>query len=417
MGRDGLIEQNRATGEEKRVSQRAEDMSFDRVRPADQEAGHRLEKRESTDSGTKKRRKQPRPIQQTAEEAVWASAPESAQIYMPEPVETSAPEQNTPSMRMAVDAPMMAAAPASEPEPPSLLDKRKRKKRLGRKAKKRQAAKFAAKAAPPAAMQEPEAVSPVAAQKPEAVSFHGTGNMPPRKRIDEKSSDKPTQRKPYRMESGERLHFEEAERADTRASVSKSAKKKLKQRQIRRFVSDEAKAVDVEKFAESSENAASKVGEWKASESEADGWKTVEPKAAESEVDSGTATRPEANEQYNSICADVSEQRHFETEENVHSIPHSDDARKKYKQQQAMRFANAATQARASAPERSADTSFTAHEQKQGVATEHSGPEQHSQPVDAAFQSSNREASQPFYKDAQNEEIARPDTTENSTNE
>ena len=151
MGRDGLIEQNRATGEEKRVSQRAEDMSFDRARPADQEAGHRLEKRESTDSGTKKRRKQPRPIQQTAEEAAWASAPEPVQPYMPEPVETYVPDQNTPSMRMAVDAPMMAAAPVSEPEPPSLPDKCKRKKRLGRKAKKRQAAKFAAKAAPPAA--------------------------------------------------------------------------------------------------------------------------------------------------------------------------------------------------------------------------------------------------------------------------
>ena len=142
---------------------------------------------------------------------------------MPEPVETYAPEQNIPSMRMAVDAPMMAAAPVSEPEPPQLPDKRKRKKRLGRKAKKKQSAKFAAKASPTSAMQEPEAVSPVTAQKSEAVSFRGTGNMPLWKRMDEKSSDTPAKRKSYRMESGERLHFEEAERADTRASVPKSA--------------------------------------------------------------------------------------------------------------------------------------------------------------------------------------------------
>ena len=390
MGRDGLIEQNRATGEEIRVSQRAEDMSFDRARPADQEAGHHLEKRENADSGTKKRRKQPRPIQQTAEEAVWASTPEPVQPYMPEPVETYTPEQNTPSMRMAVDAPMMAAALVAEPEPPSLPDKRKRKKRLGRKAKKKQAVKFVAKAASPSAMQESEAVSPVAAQKSEAVSFRGTGNMPLRKRMDEKSSDTPAKRKPYCMESGERLHFEETEKANTRASVSKNAKKKMKQRQARRFASDEAKAVEAAKLAESSENAESKIEEWKAAESKADEWKVAQPKA---EADRGEAAEPEANEQYNSVCADVSEQRHFEAGENVHSIPHSDDARKKYKQQQAMRFANTAIQARASAPERSADTSFTAHEQKQGVSAEHSEPKQHSQPADAAFQSTNREAS------------------------
>lgn len=414
MGRDGLIEQNRATGEEKRVSQRAADMSFDRARPADLEAGHHLGKRESTDSGTKKRRKQPRPIQQTAEEAAWASAPEPVQPYMPEPVETYVPDQNTPSMRMAVDAPMMAASPVSEPEPPSLPDKRKRKKRLGRKAKKKQSAKFAAKAASLSAMQELEAISPVAAQKSEAVSFRGTGNMPLRKRMDEKSSDTPAKRKPYRMESGERLHFEEAERTDTRIPASKSAKKKAKQRQIRRFVSDEAKPIEADKFAESSENAESKIGEWKDTESKADEWKVTQPKA---DADRGKAAEPEANEQYTSVCADVSEQRHFETRKNVHSIPHSDDARKKYKQLQAMRFANTAIQARASAPERSADTSFTAYEQKQGVSAEYSEPEQHSQPVDAAFQSTNHDASQQFYKDAQNEEIVRSDTTENSTNE
>ena len=33
MGRDGLVEHNRATGEEKRVSQRTADAAFDRARP------------------------------------------------------------------------------------------------------------------------------------------------------------------------------------------------------------------------------------------------------------------------------------------------------------------------------------------------------------------------------------------------
>ena len=36
LGRDGLVEQNMATGEEKRVSQRAVDISFGPARPQEQ---------------------------------------------------------------------------------------------------------------------------------------------------------------------------------------------------------------------------------------------------------------------------------------------------------------------------------------------------------------------------------------------
>ena len=45
LGRDGLVEQNMATGEEKRVSQRTADISFGPARPQEQAAGHRAAQR------------------------------------------------------------------------------------------------------------------------------------------------------------------------------------------------------------------------------------------------------------------------------------------------------------------------------------------------------------------------------------
>ena len=64
LGRDGLVEQNMATGKEKRVSQRTADISFGPARSQEQAAGHRAALR-GGDSGSsgKKRRKQPRPVQ------------------------------------------------------------------------------------------------------------------------------------------------------------------------------------------------------------------------------------------------------------------------------------------------------------------------------------------------------------------
>ena len=112
LGRDGLVEQNMATGEEKRVSQRTADISFGPARPQEQAAGHRAVQRsdgDSTSSG-KKRRKQPRPVQQTAEEAAYATP---APTSVPE-----APMPDTPSMRMAADAPMMAAPTRPRRQPP-----------------------------------------------------------------------------------------------------------------------------------------------------------------------------------------------------------------------------------------------------------------------------------------------------------
>ncbi len=104
LGRDGLVEQNIATGEEKRVSQRTADISFGPDRTAEQAAGHRAALRGGADPAppAKKRRKQPRPVQQTAEEAAYAT-PEPASV--PE-----VPAPDSPSMRMAADAPMLAPA-------------------------------------------------------------------------------------------------------------------------------------------------------------------------------------------------------------------------------------------------------------------------------------------------------------------
>ena len=94
LGRDGLVEQNLATGEEKRVSQRTADISFGPARPQEQAAGHRAAQRGGGDPAApaRKRRKQPRPVQQTAEEAVYAAQ---------EPVSVpDTPVPEVPSMRI-----------------------------------------------------------------------------------------------------------------------------------------------------------------------------------------------------------------------------------------------------------------------------------------------------------------------------
>ena len=45
LGRDGLVEQNKATGEERRVSQRTADMSFGPERKPDQKLGRQTSKK------------------------------------------------------------------------------------------------------------------------------------------------------------------------------------------------------------------------------------------------------------------------------------------------------------------------------------------------------------------------------------
>ena len=215
LGRDGLVEQNMATGEEKRVSQRTADISFGPGRAVEQAAGHRAAQRGGEPAApAKKRRKQPRPIQQTAEEAAYAT---------PEPV--SAPEvpaPDAPSMRMAADAPMMAA-PAVEDSPPPPMASRKRRKRNNRKkSKRRQAAKH----------------TPDAARSLEDRPMRGAGDAPMQNRPPGKGQKPP----PRPVEGGGRLQFKEAEGeqpvSDGEPPVDTKAR--MKKRQARRFAPDAA---------------------------------------------------------------------------------------------------------------------------------------------------------------------------------
>ena len=190
LGRDGLVEQNMATGEEKRVSQRTADISFGPARSQEQAAGHRAAQRGGGDpaSPAKKRRKQPRPVQQTAEEAVYAAqAPASA----PE-----VPVPDAPSMRMAADAPMMAPVVTSEDVPPPPPASRKRRRRNNRKkSRQRQAAKH----------------TPDAARSLEDRPMRVAGDAPMQNRPPGKKQKPPAKRPPRPIEGGGRLKFEAAD--------------------------------------------------------------------------------------------------------------------------------------------------------------------------------------------------------------
>lgn len=209
LGRDGLIEQNMATGEEKRVSRRTADLSFGPARPQEQAAGHRAAQRSGGESvsSSKKRRKQPRPVQQTAEEAAYAA---------PEPVSVpEAPTPDSPSMRMAADAPMMAAPVASEDTPPLPPDAQRRRKRKNRKkSRQRQTAKHT----PDTAHSLEDQSAPMQNRPP------GEGR----------------QRPPRPVEGGGRLQFKdtEGEQPPSDDTPSSDTNAKRKKRQARRSVPD-----------------------------------------------------------------------------------------------------------------------------------------------------------------------------------
>ena len=139
MGRDGLVEHNRATGEEKRVSQRTADAAFDRARPTEREDIRRPAVR-GADTG--KKRKQPRPAPETrAEQTEVLLTPEYLADATAEP-----PPDAPATMRGAVDMPLLDAPAAEEPTPAPV---RKRPQKRGKKGKKKQSTKFAEHAARP----------------------------------------------------------------------------------------------------------------------------------------------------------------------------------------------------------------------------------------------------------------------------
>ena len=215
LGRDGLVEQNMATGEEKRVSQRTADISFGPARPLEQAAGHRAAQRGGGDSVSpgKKRRKQPRPVQQTAEEAVYAAQ---------EPVSVpDTPAPDAPSMRMAADAPMMDAPVASEAPPPASRKGRKRKNL--KKTKQQQAAKHTPDAA--RSLDGPPAPTRSAGDVP-------MQSQPP--------VPAPARRPPRPVEGGGRLNFTAAEGEPP----TTDGRTKMIKRQARRFPPDAARPAD-----------------------------------------------------------------------------------------------------------------------------------------------------------------------------
>ena len=218
LGRDGLMEKNMATGEEKSASQRTADISFGPDRMAEQVAGHRAAQRDGSSSAppAKKRRKQPRPIQQTAEEAVYAT-PETGSTP-----EVPAPEA-APSMRMAADAPMLAPAVSSEGTPPPLPASRRRKRKNRKKSKQQQAAKH----------------TPNAAGSPEVRSLRGAGDVPMQNRP-------PGKRPPRPVEGGGRLKFKATE-DETAVTSSADDKARIKKRQARRFAPDAAQPAATDK--------------------------------------------------------------------------------------------------------------------------------------------------------------------------
>lgn len=223
LGRDGLVERNMATGEEKRISQRTADLSFGPDRAVEQAAGHRAAQRGGSDpvAPAKKRRKQPRPVQQTAEEAVYAAQAPSSAPEMPVP--------DAPSMRMAADAPMMAAPVSSEDAPPPPPASRRRRRRNNRKkSKQRQTAKHT-----------PNAARSLDGQP---APMRSAGDAPMQNRPPGKGQKPPAKRPPRPVEGGGRLKFKAAEGeqppADGKAPAD--ARAKMKKRQTRRFAPDAA---------------------------------------------------------------------------------------------------------------------------------------------------------------------------------
>lgn len=232
LGRDGLVEQNKATGEEKRVSQRAADISFGPDRATEQAAGHRAAQCGSDPAAPakKKRRKQPRPVQQTAEEAVYAAQAPTVPQEVPAPGYTPSdillpdtPPPDVPSMRMAADAPMMAAPAVEDAPPPPPVSRRRGKQKNSRKTKQRQAAKHTSNAAH--------------SLDDQPAPMRSAGDAPMQNRPPGKGRTPAAKRPPRPVEGGGRLQFEETDVAPAGDSQRTADSKK---QHMRHFAPDAA---------------------------------------------------------------------------------------------------------------------------------------------------------------------------------
>ena len=108
MGRDGLVEQNKVTGEEQRISQRTADVSFAHERPQKQVIGRTQAPRNP------KRRKQPRPAPSL--EAVQSTDQDVSNTLEP-----------TPPIRGAGDTPALAQVPGPVEDAGHSKKRRRRK--------------------------------------------------------------------------------------------------------------------------------------------------------------------------------------------------------------------------------------------------------------------------------------------------
>lgn len=198
MGRDGLVEHNRATGEEKRVSQRTADAAFDRARPTEREDIRRPAVR-GADTG--KKRKQPRPAPETrTEQTEVLLTPEYLADATAEP-----PPDAPATMRGAVDMPLLDAPAAEEPTPAPV---RKRPQKRGKTSKKKQSTKFTEHAARP--------------DSEEKTAMRGVEGAPAPKR--------------RTSEGGSRLQFDKEEPADP--ATDRTA---IKKRQVSKLTEHAAK--------------------------------------------------------------------------------------------------------------------------------------------------------------------------------
>jgi len=203
MGRDGLVEHNRATGEEKRVSQRTADAAFDRARPTEREDIRRPAVR-GADTG--KKRKQPRPAPETrAEQTEVLLTPEYLADATAEP-----PPDAPATIRGAVDMPLLDAPAAEEPTPAPV---RKHPQKRGKTSKKKQSTKFTEHAARP--------------DSEEKTAMRGVEGAPAPKR--------------RTSEGGSRLQFDKEEPADP--ATDRTA---IKKRQAAKLAEHAAKPEDMD---------------------------------------------------------------------------------------------------------------------------------------------------------------------------
>ena len=233
MGRDGLVEQDRATGEERRVSEKEADVAFGPERPETERAADPARQRQRRQQARFRKEHPERETRETDTPTVttddWNVAPDAFATD----ADMSAPgiPDAAPSMRGAVDTPMLTPTPVRESEP-IIIRRRVRKPGepdakketdSGRRLKYDGDRRIAPQDSP--AREEGGAKSP---------PLRAAGDKPMAGRSPDGDAPRPAR---YRPDVGGRLRFD-AERTPETVSDSRAA---LKKQQARQFSSEAAK--------------------------------------------------------------------------------------------------------------------------------------------------------------------------------